>query len=85
MFNLSSKSYRTTKSINLGNGWGIDCITSYNAFTGIKRYSVEVCMELVPWRETVESYSGLSIPEEANQKYIEMKKKYLAIGVRYLV
>lgn len=81
---MEGKSYRQTKTINLGNGWGIDCITAYNAYTGTKRYSVEVCMEYVPWRETVESYSGLTTPEEANKKYKEMKIKYLNMTVGFL-
>ena len=73
---------RTVKTINLNNGWSIDCITSEIPWMGSKTYSVEVCSEVVPWRETMESRKNLKTPEEANAAYLELKDKYLKLPMR---
>lgn len=65
---------REVKRYDLGNGWGIDCITHIDF--GEKSYEINVVMLCVPWEEVVHSIKKIKDPAEANQKFKELVERY---------
>ena len=72
---------RSTKTYDLKNGYGIECITIENEFYGTKWFQIDVVMLCVPWKEVVESYSNIKSKEQANEVYQRLAKKYKALVV----
>lgn len=72
---------RSTKTYDLKNGYGIDCITIENEYYNTKWFQIDVVMLCVPWREVVESYGRISSSDEANNIFKSMVEKYRKLKV----
>ena len=66
---LSKKEYK------LNNDFTIVCVTKENK-KGEKLYGIFVEQTSLPFLQTLESYNGLSNPDEANNLFKELKNKY---------
>lgn len=72
---------KSRKCYRLNQDFDIICETT--VVKGIKRYSIDVEMSSLPFLFTLESYSGLKSPEEANNLFKSLCQKYKE-GLRYL-
>ncbi len=67
---------RSTKSYNLGNGYGIECVTIENQYTGERYFDVNVILLAVPWLEVINRVTRISNPTVANRVFKEFKERY---------
>lgn len=67
---------RSTKAYNLGNGYGIECVTIENQYTGERYFDVNVILLAVPWLEVVNKVTRISDPTVANKVFKEFKERY---------
>lgn len=67
---------RSTKSYNLGNGYGIECVTIENQYTGERYFNVNVILLAVPWLEVVNRVTRIYDPTVANRVFKEFKERY---------
>ena len=72
---------KSRKCYRLNQDFDIICETM--VVKGIKSYSIDVEMSSLPFLFTLESYSGLKSPEEANNLFKGLCQKYKE-GLRYL-
>lgn len=55
--------------------WEIECITFTNKVTGVVRYTINVVMTTVPWRDVVSTFSTYN-KDEANKEFQRLVHKY---------
>lgn len=67
---------RSTKSYNLGNGYGIECVTIENQYTGERYFDVNVILLDVPWLEVVNRVTRIYDTTVANKVFKEFKERY---------